>query len=503
MESPAGGLDEILRVRREKRDRLESQGWSPYPNGLRAPNSTADVKDGAEAPSEPSPEDPRFTLGGRLLAIRGMGKSVFADLWDRHGKLQLQFRKDKLEEADFERVKQLDIGDIVVVRGPRFFTRRGELTLQVESVRLATKNMHPLPDKHAGLQDQELRYRQRYVDLVVNQSSRDVFRKRHRLIRFLRDFLDARDFMEVETPILHGLLGGAAAKPFVTHHNALDLDLFCRIAPELYLKRLLVGGFDRVYEIGRNFRNEGLSTQHNPEFTMLEFYQAYATYQDLMDLTEVMMREAAEAVTGSTLVSYGGWKEGTEPEILDFGRPFRRISIREGLRQKRPDLDPEDPDALRAEARAAGLAIEEDAPVGKLQTEVFEALWEPELMQPTFVTDFPLEVSPLARRKPDDPTLVDRFELYVAGREIANAFSELNDPEDQRERFRAQVEAKRRGDEESMDYDEDYCHALEIGMPPAAGEGIGVDRLCMLLTNSPSIRDVILFPQMRPLPPKP
>jgi lysyl-tRNA synthetase class 2 len=495
----SSGLDEILRVRREKRERLRSEGWDPYPNRLSVHHTTADVRSaGADVP-EPAEGDPRYTLGGRLLAIRGMGKAVFADLWDGEGKLQIQVRKDRVGDEDFARTKQLDIGDIVVVSGPAFTTRRGELTLQVETISLATKNMHPLPDKHGGLQDVELRYRQRYVDLIVNRDTREVFEKRSRLIRFLRRFLDDRRFMEVETPILHSLIGGAAAKPFTTHLNALDMDLYLRIAPELYLKRLVVGGFERVYEMGRNFRNEGLSIQHNPEFTMLEFYQAYATHEDLMDLTETMFREAAEEVTGSTKVPFGGWKEGDTPVTIDMGRSFRRLSIRDGLTDKRPSLDLGDPGALVAEAKGVGLDLTADLPLGKLQLELFEALWEPELIQPTFVTDFPTAVSPLARRNDREPEVTERFEIFVCGRELGNGFSELNDPEDQRRRFEAQLEAKGRGDEESMDYDEDYCHALEIGLPPTAGEGIGVDRLAMLLTNSPSIRDVILFPFMRKL----
>ena len=366
----------------------------------------------------------------------------------------------------------------------------------VEKIELAAKSLYPLPDKHKGLVDVEQRYRQRYVDLITNRESREVFVKRSKLIQYVRRFLDERYFMEVETPILQSLMGGAAAKPFVTHHNALDMDLYCRIAPELYLKRLVVGGFERVYEIGRNFRNEGLSTQHNPEFTMLEFYQAWATYEDLMNLTETMFRGAAEAVTGGLQVPFGG-HDGDEPVMLDFEKPFKRIPVREGLLEKVPGLDLGDPGALIAAAKQHDLKVDPKWAVGKLQMELFEHLWEAELIQPTFVTDFPVEVSPLSRRKDADPTLVDRFEMYVTGKEIANAFSELNDPDDQRSRFKAQVEAKGQGDEEAMDYDEDYCHALEIGMPPTAGEGVGIDRMVMVLTNSPSIRDVILFPQMR------
>ena len=494
----AGGIDEIVRRRREKATRLEQAGWPSFPNGIEVPQTTADVRGAAGDPkNEISDEDPRFRVGGRLLAVRDGGKQMFCDLWDREGRLQIQIRKDVVTEEIFKRCKLLDIGDIVVVEGPRFVTRRGELTLLAEKIELATKSMYPLPDKHKGLVDVEQRYRQRYVDLITNQGSREVFKKRSRLIQFIRRFLDERDFLEVETPILHSLLGGAAAKPFETHHNALDMPLYCRIAPELYLKRLVVGGFERVYEIGRNFRNEGLSTQHNPEFTMLEFYQAWATYEDLMNMTETMLRAAAEVVTGTLQVPYGGWEEGEEPTIIDFAKPFRRIPVRDGLLEKVPGLDLADPEALVAAAAQHGLKVDADWPIGKLQMELFEHLWEADLIQPTFVTDFPVEVSPLSRRKDDNPALVDRFELYMTGREIANAFSELNDPDDQRSRFKAQVDAKGKGDEEAMDYDEDYCHALEIGLPPTAGEGIGIDRLAMVLTNSASIRDVILFPQMR------
>ena len=494
----AGGIDEILRRRREKASRLAEQGWASFPNGISVPQTTADVREAAGDPSnQPEQSDPRFRIGGRLLAVRDGGKNIFCDLWDRDGRLQLQIRKDVVGEDVFKRCKLLDIGDIIAVEGPRFVTRRGELTLLIEKIELATKSMYPLPDKHKGLVDVEQRYRQRYVDLITNRETRDVFVKRSKLIQYVRRFLDERSFMEVETPMLHAVLGGAAAKPFVTHHNALDMPLYCRIAPELYLKRLVVGGFDRVYEIGRNFRNEGLSTRHNPEFTMLEFYQAWATYEDLMDLTEEMFRGAAEVVAGTLQVPFGGHEEGEEPVILDFAKPFKRMTVRQGILEKVPNVDLDDVEAVVAAAGEQGLKVDPKWPLGKLQMELFEHLWEAELIQPTFVTDFPVEVSPLSRRKDSDPSLVDRFELYITGREIANAFSELNDPDDQRARFKAQVEAKGQGDDEAMEYDEDYVHALEIGLPPTAGEGVGIDRLTMVLTNSPSIRDVILFPQMR------
>jgi lysyl-tRNA synthetase class 2 len=407
-------------------------------------------------------------------------------------------KKDVLGDELFERAKMLDIGDYVMVEGPRFVTRTGELTIQAQSVRLVTKNLYPLPDSYFGFKDIEQRYRQRYVDMIMSPAVRDTFEKRSKLVRTIRRFLDDRGFMEVETPMLHPLIGGAAAKPFTTHHNALDMELYLRIAPELYLKRLVVGGFERIYEINRNFRNEGLSIQHNPEFTMLEFYFAYATYETLMDLTEEMFRHCAKEVAGTLQVPYGGWEGSETPAtIIDFEKPFRRIKVREGLLDKIPGLDLKDPAAILQAAKARGIELDPKAGVGKLQMDLFEHLYEKDLIQPTFVLDFPLEVSPLARKKDSDPSVTDRFELYLSGRELANAFSELNDPDDQRERFKAQVDAKQHGAEETMDYDEDYCHALEIGMPPTAGEGVGIDRLVMVLTNAPSIRDVILFPLMR------
>ena len=497
MESAAGGIEEIVRLRREKADKLAELGWALFPSSTGAGQAIEEARGASgEPPSEPAPADPHYRLAGRLMAMRRMGKAMFCDLWDRTGKIQIQIRKDLVGEDIYDKCKLLDIGDHIRVEGPRFVTRRGELSIQVRTIALSAKSLHPLPDKYGGFTDIEQRYRQRYVDLIVNGDVRETLLKRSRLVSLLRRFFDARHFVEVETPMLHGLMGGAAARPFTTHHNALDMDLYLRIAPELYLKRLIVGGFERVYEIGRNFRNEGLSTQHNPEFTMLEFYQAYATYEDLMRLTEDLFREAAETTVGRTKVTYGGW-EGTPEVELDFSGPFSRIPVRAGLRDKRPDLDLADRDQLAAAAEKEGLAPAAHLPAGRLVMDLFEHYFESELIQPTFVVDFPAEVSPLARRKDDDPGLTDRFELYAMGRELANGFNELNDPVDQRARFRAQLEAKQQGDQEAMDYDEDYCHALEIGMPPTAGEGIGIDRLVMLLTNAPSIRDVILFPLMR------
>ncbi|MCC7386828.1 MAG: lysine--tRNA ligase [Deltaproteobacteria bacterium] len=492
----AGGIEEIVRVRREKAAKMAEQGWPSFPSGLVVTHTAAEVRAApGEVPSEPTPDAARFRVAGRVMADR----SAFIDLWDRTGKIQVQVKKGVLDAATMANRALLDLGDFVWVEGPRFVTRAGELTLRAEKMQLAAKSLHPLPDTYFGVSDIELRYRERYVDLLANRGVRDVFEKRSRLVRFLRSFLDQRGFVEVETPMLHTLVSGAAAKPFTTHHNALDMDMFLRIAPELFLKRLVVGGLERVYEINRNFRNEGLSTQHNPEFTMLEFYQAYATYENLMDLTEEMFRGAAQAIAGTLQIPHGGWKEGETPTVLDFERPFRRIRVREGIAEKLPGINLGDRAALLQAAEARHLSIDPKGSLGKVQMDLFEGLWADELMQPTFVIDFPIEVSPLSRRKDSDPTLADRFELYVTGKELANAFSELNDPDDQRARFQAQVKAKAQGDEEAMDYDEDYCHALEVGMPPTAGEGVGIDRLAMVLTNQPSIRDVILFPAMRRL----
>ncbi|MBI2377566.1 MAG: lysine--tRNA ligase [Deltaproteobacteria bacterium] len=498
-DEPAGGLQEILKSRREKAEKMAALGWPSFPNGLVVTHTSADVRNAEGTPgNEPGAGDPEFSIAGRITGLRKFGKAAFCHLQDRAGRIQVQLRLDILGAETFERTKHLDLGDFISVRGPRFVTRTGELTIQAKLARLAAKSLHPLPDKHSGLTDVELRYRQRYVDLAIDPAVRETFERRSRLVRFIRSFLDRRGFMEVETPMLHTLIGGAAAKPFLTHHNALDMELYCRIAPELYLKRLVVGGIERVYEIGRNFRNEGLSAQHNPEFTMLEFYQAYATYEDLMTLTEELFRGAAIEVTGGAIVPYGGWDDAHPKVEVNLERPFRRIEVRDGVREKIPGIDVFDRDALLTAARQRGIAIDpKKLTPGEVLMDLFEALFEPELVQPTFVTGFPIEVSPLSRRRDADPTLADRFELYVTGRELANAFSELNDPDDQRARFKAQVDAKTSGREETMDYDEDYCHALEIGMPPTAGEGVGIDRLAMLLTNSASIRDVILFPLMR------
>jgi lysyl-tRNA synthetase class 2 len=436
----------------------------------------------------------RVKVAGRLMAKRVMGKASFAQLQDMSGRIQLFLQRDTLPEGVYQDFKGWDIGDIVGAEGVLFKTKTGELSIKTESIRILTKSLRPLPEKFHGLADQETRYRQRYIDLIMNEVSRKTFRMRTRIIQYIRQYLNDRDFLEVETPMMQAIPGGATARPFTTYHNALDMDLFLRIAPELYLKRLVVGGYERVYEINRNFRNEGLSTRHNPEFTMLEFYQAYVDYHDLMDLTEDLLVSMAAELLGTTGIEYQGQR-------FDFGRPFQRMTVRDSILQFNPGLMPGDIDVLdsaRTLAVRLGIALKDSYGLGKIQVEIFEKTVEEQLVDPTFITAYPTEVSPLARRNDDNPFVSDRFEFFVGGREIANGFSELNDAEDQAERFRRQVEEKAAGDLEAMHYDADYIRALEHGMPPTAGEGIGIDRLVMLFTDSPSIRDVLLFPHMRP-----
>ncbi len=487
--------NELVRERIRKADRIRQLGENPYPNDQRVGGTTGTARRAAEGRSgEDLEREPvRVDLAGRVVASRHFGKAAFLVLSDREGRIQAYLRKDRLGEEAFGRfLETTDVGDIVWVEGPLFVTRTGELTVQAERFRILAKSLRPLPEKWHGLSDVETRYRQRYVDLIVNEEVRELFRRRARIVSFLRRFLADRGFLEVETPMMQPVAGGAAARPFVTHHNALDMDLYLRIAPELYLKRLLVGGFERVFEINRNFRNEGISTQHNPEFTMLEFYQAYATHEDFMDLTERML-------SGLTLDLFGTTRVTVQGETISFEPPWERIPVREAV-ARYGGLPPErlsDPAFLRETAEGLGIPVRADAGAGRLLHDLFEAVAERKIRGPAFVTEYPTEVSPLSRASDARPEVAERFELIVRGREIANAFSELNDPLDQRQRFEQQRRLRERGDEEAHAMDEDFLRALEYGMPPAAGEGIGIDRLVMLLTDSPSIRDVILFPQLR------
>ncbi len=485
----------LIGERRAKLDRLRERGVA-FPNAFRRDALAQELHEAHAGQDEAALEalGRRVSVAGRMMSRRVMGKAAFAHLQDSSGRIQIHLTRDVLGDALWEDFKGWDIGDILGVAGRVFRTRTGELSVRAERVEFLVKSLRPLPDKWHGLTDTEVRYRRRYVDLIVNERAREVFRMRSRTVAFIRRFLDARGFLEVETPMMQPIPGGAAARPFLTHHNALDIPLYLRIAPELYLKRLVVGGFERVYEINRNFRNEGVSTRHNPEFTMLEFYQAYADYNDLMDLTEVLFRELALAATGGTALTWQG-------RSFDFARPFARMTLCEAVLRHNPDLGGLDlattADAKRA-AHALGIEVENEWGAGKIVLEIFEKTVEERLIEPTFVTAFPREVSPLARSNDADAEITDRFELFIGSQEIANGFSELNDPEDQAARFRRQVEAKAAGDEEAMHYDADYIQALEYGLPPTAGEGIGIDRLVMLLTDSASIRDVLLFPLMRP-----
>jgi lysyl-tRNA synthetase class 2 len=436
---------------------------------------------------------PEFKLAGRVMSLRSFGKSTFAHIKDASGSIQIFFQKATLKEEYEKIIELLDIGDVIGIKGRPFKTKTGELTINVEFFEFLCKSLRPLPEKWHGLSDIETRYRQRYLDFIVNEDVKKVFEKRIKMIKLIRNFFDERGFYEVETPMMHHIVGGATAKPFKTYHNALDMELFLRIAPELYLKRLIVGGFERVYEINRNFRNEGISTQHNPEFTMLEFYMAYATYEDLMALTEELFVYLAKELNGDLKINYGD-------HILDFTPPFKRYTMEDALKELGGVNINELKDIENCKKIAKSLNIELKGfeGKGKIITEIFEKTVEDKLIQPTFITHFPVEVSPLARRNSENPDITDRFELYIAGREIANAFSELNDPEDQKNRFLLQLENKMKGDEEAGEYDYDYIRALEYGMPPTAGEGIGIDRLAMIFTNCHSIRDVILFPLLKP-----
>ena len=490
-EGTAQDENKLIAERRAKLSELRERR-NPFPNDFRRDAFAADLQREHTQRSKEELEEAGqvFAVAGRLVRNRG----AFLLIQDGTDQIQLYVNRKGLDEATLEEIKAWDLGDIVAASGPLHKSGKGDLYINMTEARLLTKALRPLPDKYHGLVDQELRYRQRYVDLIVSPESRQVFRARSRIINFIREYMSGLEFMEVETPMMQVIPGGAAAKPFVTHHNALGQDMYLRIAPELYLKRLVVGGFERVFEINRSFRNEGLSTRHNPEFTMLEFYWAYADYRDAMNLTEDMMRGLASHVLDSTTVEYQG-------ASYDFSQPFQRMSVFDSILHYNQGLTAQqlsDERAARDFARDLGIQLKDSWGLGKVQLEIFEKTVEDQLDQPTFITAYPTEVSPLARRSDDDPFVTDRFEFFVGGRELANGFSELNDPEDQAERFLAQVAEKDAGDEEAMHYDHDYIRALEYGLPPTAGEGIGIDRLVMLLTDSPSIRDVLLFPHMRP-----
>jgi lysyl-tRNA synthetase class 2 len=484
----------ILTARKEKVEQVREQGINPYPNDYKRQNNCKDVRSDMDGmtPEQIEGSGKRYVVSGRIMAVRDFGKAAFLQLEDSSDRIQVFIKKDVLGEEGYALYKMWDVGDIVGVSGTPFVTRTAELTIQADQIALVTKAVRPLPEKWHGLKDIEIRYRQRYVDLIANPEVREVFRRRTALIRNIREHLDENGFMEVETPMMQPIPGGATARPFVTHHNTLDMDLYLRVAPELYLKRLVVGGFDRVYEINRNFRNEGISTMHNPEFTMLEFYMAYADYQDMMDFTEEFLKTVVQKAAGGTTITY----QGTE---LDFGRPFTRLSFYEALHNVKgfsKDMAADHSKAA-AFARKAQIPVSDKDPLGKVHLKIFEHFVEPGLTEPTFVYDYPISVSPLSRRSDVDPEVAERFELFAAGMEIANGFSELNDPRDQEDRFRQQVAELDAGDEEAHRMDSDYIRALEYGLPPTAGEGIGIDRLVMLVTDSPSIRDVILFPHQR------
>ncbi|WP_341938702.1 lysine--tRNA ligase [Marinimicrobium sp. C2-29] len=487
---PQQDENSLIAERRSKLSAIRENG-NPFPNDFRREHTSAQLQAAHGEKTKEELEEAKLSasVAGRIMAKRG----PFMVLQDAAGTIQLYADKDtqKTIKATWG---QLDIGDIVGASGQLHKSGRGDLYVNMEQYQLLTKSLRPLPEKYHGLHDQEQRYRQRYVDLIVNPEVRDTFRLRSRCISFMRNYLDGKDFMEVETPMLQVIPGGATARPFITHHNALDIDMYLRIAPELYLKRLVVGGFERVYEINRNFRNEGLSTRHNPEFTMLEFYQAYADFNDLMDLTENMLRGLCESVMGSTVITY-------QESEYDFGKPFRRLSVFDSILEYNPELNADQISTLegaRQVAESLKIPLKDSWGLGKVQIEIFEATVEHRLDQPTFITEYPTEVSPLARRLDSKPEVTERFEFFVGGRELANGFSELNDAEDQAERFQEQVREKDAGDDEAMHYDADYIRALEYGLPPTAGEGIGIDRLVMLFADAPSIRDVLLFPHMRP-----
>ena len=485
----------LIAERRGKLSALREAG-NPFPNDFRR-NALAEELHQSYGKHEDEhlrAEDVHVSVAGRMMVKRVMGKASFIKLQDRTGQIQVRLERDRLAAGVYQDFKKWDVGDILGASGSLFKTKTGELTIMADEVRILTKSLRPLPEKFHGLADQETRYRQRYVDLIMNEESRAVFRTRSQIITYIRAFLDSQDYLEVETPMMQTTPGGAIARPFTTHHNALDMSLFLRVAPELNLKRLTVGGFERVYEINRNFRNEGVSTQHNPEFTMLELYRAYADYEDLIVMIEALLKGMAQSLFGESTVTCQGHE-------YDFSKPFARMTVAESIARHNPDLSVEkigDRSYLAEYAAGLGIKVEDNYGAGKLQIEIFDKTVEANLQEPTFITRYPTEVSPLSRKNDDDPFVTDRFELFIGGREIANGFSELNDSEDQEERFRAQAANRTAGDDEAMVYDADYIRALEYGLPPTAGLGLGIDRLVMLFTDSPSIRDVLLFPHMRP-----
>jgi len=484
---------DIIEKRRKKLSELKDNNINLFPNDFIVSHTVKDLRDAIEDSQHLIKEDAAFIVAGRIMAINRFGKASFIRFRDRTGQFQAYIRKDRIGDQAYDIFKKLDIGDFVGLRGGVFKTRTGEWTLIADELKLITKAIMPLPEKFHGLKDPEKRYRQRYLDLIMNSDVREIFIKRSRIIQAVRTFFLDRDFLEVETPMMQPIPGGAEATPFITHHNALNMDLFLRIAPELYLKRLVVGGFERVFEINRNFRNEGISTRHNPEFTMLEFYQAYATYDDLMDLTEELFGYMAREVAGSTKITY-------QDNDIDLGGKWNRMTLTDAL-ETIGGIDSgllKDKEKLLEFASSKSIKITKTKYLGKVISKLFDVLVEPQLIQPTFITGYPVEISPLSRKNEKNSELTDRFELFIAGHEIANGFSEINDPDDQKNRFLQQVADREAGDEEAHFMDEDYIKALEYGMPPAAGEGIGIDRVAMLLTNSASIREVILFPHMKP-----
>lgn len=488
--------NEQIALRKQKLADLRAQGIA-FPNTFRRDSLAQAIHDKYDSRDKETLEKDavKVKVGGRIMTRRIMGKASFVTIQDMSGRIQLYLRGDDLQEGQYENFKNWDLGDIIGVEGILFKTKTGELSIKCSSVELLTKSLRPLPDKFHGLTDQEIRYRQRYLDMMVNPKTRETFELRSKIVAGIRAYLAKLGFLEVETPMMQSIAGGAAARPFVTHHNALDMELFLRIAPELFLKRLVVGGFEKVFEINRNFRNEGLSTRHNPEFTMIEFYQAYADYNDMIDLTEDMMRTLARDVLNKSQIEYQGVR-------VDFEKPFARLTMKDAILKYNPEIKAEQLNDLEQAKKLAAtleIPVQEIHGLGKIQLEIFEKTTEKCLQEPTFITQYPTEVSPLARCNDDDPFVTDRFEFFVAGQELANGFSELNDAQDQAERFLQQLKEKEAGDLEAMPYDEDFVTALEYGLPPTAGEGIGIDRLVMLFTDSASIRDVILFPLMRPI----